>query len=90
LDGAGEFDRAAGAGDAGVITLVPRKASPAMWTREDWAIFYARVPPRARELYVMVDTKDASLMFALVDQTDDWRREQQRREAIDRGEARSP
>lgn len=66
-----------------MIEMVGRLAFPRAMTTEDWAIML-RVPSAARWLYMLGDTADAALMFAYVDQQEDWRRERENRERIDR------
>lgn len=50
-----------------VITICNRRNVPVRLSAEDFAIQQARVPRRARFIYMLGDAADAEVMFAWVD-----------------------
>lgn len=54
-----------------MIICTDRLSFPSELTHEDWAIRQARVPKRARFIYMLGDSTDAEIMFAWVDAAHD-------------------
>jgi hypothetical protein len=57
-----------------MIVLTGRRSFPVRLTPEDFDIQQARVPRRARFVYMLGDTTDAEIMLAWVDAQADRRR----------------